>query len=98
MPVLDNPWITVQRTRKLPKFYSSVLIYAPIEGEDDDEYCADLASRIPWKVGGNRNATYCWLSATIYAHDGIRHRYRKNEVTHWMPVPRPPKENNNAST
>jgi hypothetical protein len=63
---------------RLPEENENVILY-----DGKEVFCGDLFFGKLGKI--------CW---GIQACDGICYgHYNKDEVTHWMPLPKPPKEN-----
>jgi len=78
--VCGSPWISVKD--RLPPAYDYVLVYA--------------GNSIPCPIGIARNDETAWqpLDSFIGACFGdVSFEYDSEDITHWMPLPNPPKSN-----
>lgn len=80
-------WIPV--TEKLPELNQRVLVYAV--GKIDGfigEHVTEICSRFVQRILPSSPGYETWSSPYQYFHTDY-------EITHWMPLPEPPKENDN---
>ena len=81
-------WISVKD--RLPKNKRRVLIFVPennVYGYDHERECVNVAVF-------DRGVDDCWNNKKPYDWKDSHKTYFGQEVTHWMPLPKPPKGDN----
>ena len=82
-------WISVKE--RLPELEQEVLVFAiglPEWGYEGKTAIA-IACRFIWKIFSGSPGHICWSTPWEYFHKDYK-------ITHWMPLPEPPKEVNDG--
>lgn len=80
-------WIKIDD--RLPKERELVIIYAPLSIEG---YIEIMNSENHEKIMENNDVTWAYFAGGLFVNIGLNGEICRFNVTHWMPMPDPPKE------